>query len=107
MSLCSCTIARHLELRECSNGKAITKLKDDLVKLREAHSGEICYLEDKVKKTEDKYLTKEKEWGRRRKFFKTSESSNTLQKPLNNLGYIELRVLMNNKSILNKIFCMD
>ena len=34
-------------------------------------------------------------------------SSNTLQKTLNSLSHIELRVLMNDKLILNKIFCMD
>ena len=61
-SLCSCTIACHLELRECSKGKAISELKEELAKLRETHSEEICSLEGKVKKAKDKCSATEKEW---------------------------------------------
>ena len=60
-SLHSCAIAHHLELRECSKEKVIVKLKGKLVKLREAYAGEICSLEEKVKKVEDKCLAKENE----------------------------------------------
>ena len=55
-SLRSCAIGHHLELRERSDGKAIAKLKEELMKLREAYSGHICSLEDKVKRAEDKVL---------------------------------------------------
>ena len=51
------------KMRECSNGKAIIELKEELVKLKEAHSEEICSLEDKVKKIKDKYSAKKKEQG--------------------------------------------
>ena len=55
------TIARHLELRERSNGKAITELKEKIFRLKEAHSEEIRSLEIKIKKDEDKCSAKEKE----------------------------------------------
>ena len=61
-SLCSCAIARHLKQRECSNGNVVTRLKEELSKLREAHSGEICLLKEKLKKAEDKCSAREKEW---------------------------------------------
>ena len=51
-----------MELRECSDDKAIIELKEELVKLKEAHSKEIYSLEDKVKKADDKYSAKKKEW---------------------------------------------
>ena len=38
VSLCSYAIAHHLKLREYSDGKVVTKLKEELSKLREAHS---------------------------------------------------------------------
>ena len=49
-----------MELREHSDGKAITELKEELVKLREAHFGDIHSLEDRVKKAEEKCLAKER-----------------------------------------------
>ena len=55
VSLHSCAIARHLELRECSKGKVISEVKEKLVKLGETHAEEICSLEGEVKKAEDKY----------------------------------------------------
>ena len=55
----SCEIAHHLELREHCDGKAVTELKEELSKLREAHSKEIRLLEDKLKKGEDKWLAKD------------------------------------------------
>ena len=40
-SLRSCAIARHLELKEHSREKTISKLKEELVKLRESYAGKI------------------------------------------------------------------
>ena len=60
VSLHSWAIAHHLELREHFDGKSISKLKEKLVKLREAHFREIHSLEDKVKKAEDKWYPKRK-----------------------------------------------
>lgn len=57
----SCAIACHFELRECSDERAITELKEELSKLREAHAEEVCFLESMLKKAEDKCLAKEKE----------------------------------------------
>ena len=57
-----------MELRERSNGKAITELKEELSRLREAYSEEVYSLEAKCKKAEDKFSAKEKEWGVKEKF---------------------------------------
>ena len=60
-SLHSCTIACHLELKEYFDNKVVTELKEEIMKHREAHSREICSLEEKVNQVEDKYSIKEKE----------------------------------------------
>ena len=60
-SLPSCAIAHHLELREHFDSKVIAKLKEELVKLKEAHAKEIRSLEEKIKKAKDKYSAKEQE----------------------------------------------
>ena len=57
----SCAIACHLELKERFNGKAITELKEELSKLKEAHVEEVQNLKAKLKKVEDKCSVKEKE----------------------------------------------
>ena len=54
MSLRTCIIARHLELRERFDDKAISELKEELLKLRKAHAGEIRSLEEKFKKAKSK-----------------------------------------------------
>ena len=61
VSLCSCAIAHHIELKEHSGEKTISKLRDKLINLREFYAKEICSLEGKVKKAEDKCLNKQKE----------------------------------------------
>ena len=55
-------ITHHLELKERSGERTIVELKEELINLRESHVGEICSLEEKVKKAEDKYLVEQKEW---------------------------------------------
>ena len=55
-NLRSYAIAHHLELKEHSRVKTISELKQELVKLRESHTGEICSLEGRVKKAERKRL---------------------------------------------------
>ena len=47
-SLRSYKIAHHLELKERSGEKTITKLNEKLVKLRESHAREIRSLEENV-----------------------------------------------------------
>ena len=61
VSLFSYAVARHLELKECSGEKTIALLREEIVKLRESHAGEIRSLEEKVKNAEDKYLAGQKE----------------------------------------------
>ena len=61
-SLHSCAIGHHLELKECFDGKVISELKEELMKLREAHAEEIRSLENNVKRVEDKCSANEKEW---------------------------------------------
>ena len=53
-SLRSCALACHLELRERPDEKAISELKEELSKLREAHAEEVQALKAKLKKVEDK-----------------------------------------------------
>ena len=56
----SCTIARHLELKERIEARIIAELKEELVRLRESHTGEVCLLEERVKRVEDKYVANQK-----------------------------------------------
>ena len=58
MSLRSYAIACHLGLKEISKGKAITELKEEFSKIREAHFEEVQSLEAK-----DECLAKDKGWG--------------------------------------------
>ena len=55
-------IARHIKLKECIEERTIAKLKEELVRFKESHIGQVCSLEEKVKKAEDKYLVGQKEW---------------------------------------------
>ena len=51
-----------MELKEHSREKVIAELREELIKLRESHVGEICLLEEKVRKAKDKYSAGQKEW---------------------------------------------
>ena len=69
VSLRSSALACHLELRECFDGKAISELKEELSKLREAHAEEVQALKAKLKTVEHKCSAQEKERASKEKSF--------------------------------------
>ena len=66
-SLRSCAIACHLELKECFDRRTIIELKEELSKLREAHTEEVQTLKGKLKKAEDKCLARKRKWASKEK----------------------------------------